>query len=54
MVSRPEMGRVIAEFQATSETKEADNKHHEQTKHIQVARCAFTHTSHGGDGQPIL
>lgn len=37
MVSGPEMARVIAEFQATSETKKADHKHHEQTKHTQVA-----------------
>ncbi len=33
MVSRPEIARVIAEFQATSETKEDDHKHHKQTKH---------------------
>ena len=37
MVSGPEMARVIAEFQATSETKKADHKHHEQTRHTQVA-----------------
>jgi len=37
MVSGPEMARVIAEFQATSETNKADHKHHEQTKHTQVA-----------------
>jgi len=37
MVFGPEMARVIAEFQATSETKKADHKHHEQTKHTQVA-----------------
>lgn len=33
----PQIVRVIAEFQATSETKEADHKHHEQTNHAQVA-----------------
>ena len=37
MVSGPEMARVIAKFQATSQTKKADHKHHEQTKHTQVA-----------------
>jgi hypothetical protein len=39
MVSGPEMARVIAEFQATAETrmKKTEFKHHEQTKHAQIA-----------------
>ena len=39
MVLGPEMARVIAEFQATSDkrTKKTDFKHHEQTKHKQLA-----------------
>ena len=39
MVSGPEMARVIAEFQATADkrTKKTDFKHHEQTKHKQLA-----------------
>ena len=39
MVSGPEMARVIAEFQATADTrtKKTDFKHHEQTKHTQLA-----------------
>ena len=39
MVSGPEMARVIAEFKATadSRTKKTDLRHHEQTKHTQLA-----------------
>ena len=39
MVSGPEMARVFAEFQATAETqtKNTDFRHHEQTKHTQMA-----------------
>ena len=39
MVSGPEMARVIAEFQATADTRtqKTDFKHHEQTKHKQLA-----------------
>ena len=39
MVSGPEMARVIAEFQATADTrtKKTDFKHHEQTKHKPLA-----------------
>ena len=39
MVSGPEMARVIAEFQATADTrtKKTDFRHHEQTKHSQLA-----------------
>ena len=39
MVSGPDMARVIAEFQATADTrtKKIDFRHHEQTKHTQLA-----------------
>ncbi|KAJ8372691.1 hypothetical protein AAFF_G00280200 [Aldrovandia affinis] len=39
MVSGPEMARLISEFQATTEKrmKKTELKHHEQTKHTQVA-----------------
>ena len=39
MVSGPEIARVIAEFQATADTrtKKTDFRHHEQTKHTQLA-----------------
>ncbi len=43
MVSGREMARVIGEFQATSETKEADCKHHEQTKHTEVVFARDVH-----------
>ena len=39
IVSGPEMVRVIAEFQATADTrtKKTEFNHHEQTKHTQLA-----------------
>ena len=39
MVSGPAMSRVIAEFQATADTRtqKTDFRHHEQTKHTQLA-----------------
>ena len=39
MVSGPEMARVIAEFQATADTrtKKTEFRHHEPTKHTQLA-----------------
>jgi hypothetical protein len=38
MVSGPEMARVVGEFEASSEKrKKTDTRHHEQTKHAQIA-----------------
>ena len=55
MVFGSEMARVIAEFQATSDTrtKKTDFRHNDQTKHTQLAfardvRC------HEKDGEPLL
>lgn len=41
MVSGPEMARVIGEFQATADMrlKEANLKHHGQTRHTQMAHA---------------
>ena len=37
MVSRPEMARVIGEFEMLTEKKSTDFCHHEETKHVQKA-----------------
>ncbi|KAI9547233.1 hypothetical protein NQZ68_018435 [Dissostichus eleginoides] len=38
MVSGPEMARVVGEFEASTEKrKKTDTRHHEQTKHAQMA-----------------
>ena len=60
MVSGPEMTRVIAEVQATAETrtKKTDFRHHEQTKHTQLAFARDVKSldlrCHERDGEPIL
>ena len=53
MVSGPEIARVIAEFQATADTrtKKTDFRHHEQTKLTQL-RCEVTLRCHERDREP--
>ena len=35
MVSGPEMARVISEFEASTERRETDSRHHEENRHVQ-------------------
>jgi hypothetical protein len=53
MVSGPEMARVVGECYASSEKrKKTDIRHHEQTKHVQIAFARDVTASTGCDTVP--
>jgi hypothetical protein len=53
MVSGPEMARVVGECDASSEKrKNTDIRHHEQTKHVQIAFARDVTASTGCDTVP--